>query len=363
MKNFAKNTGAFPVFCAVLAGLLLCVTPVFAGGSADSKRQQDSRPETITVRDDSNRDVTVNLPLERVALLDAGLGTVLSALGVLDRIAGTHQSLQTKLYGAAANAPMIATYSGINYEALAETRPQLVLAGTNFHGTVRESDHLNEFGIKFAAFDLRTPSKMRNDITVLAKLFQREQAGQRVVDFYNKYQGIIDQRLASIPEDRRPWVYLEMHAGPFQTGTPESQFFQQIELAGGRNIARELTTQSGHGTEVSAEWVVQKKPDFIVRETIPLGYTADDIAPAKALYDEIRVRPGLGMINAVKNNKIFLLSIDIYSRPAYIVGVCYLAKCFYPELFADFDIEAINKEWFAIAYPGYPLEGIWTYSE
>jgi hypothetical protein len=45
------------------------------------------------------------------------------------------------------------------------------------------------------------------------------------------------------------------------------------------------------------------------------------------------------------------------------VGVCYLAKCFYPELFADFDIEAINREWFAIAYPGYPLEGIWTYSE
>ncbi|MDR0707101.1 MAG: ABC transporter substrate-binding protein [Treponema sp.] len=344
----------------VLAGLV--AGGVFARGAADSRSPQSGN--TITVRDDANRDVTVNLPVERVALLDSGLGTAMSALGVLDRIVGTHQALQTKLYGAAANAPMIATYAEINYEALAGSRPQLVLSATSHHGYVSDSDHLDEFGIKYIALDLRTPSKMRNDITILARLFQREEAGQRIIAFYDKYQRIIDQRLAAVPESSRPWVYLEMHAGPLHTGSSASQFYQQVELAGGRNIARDLEDNAlADDTEVSAEWVAQKNPDFIVREVSGLGYTANDIAPIKAIYDEIRARPGFGTINAVRNGKLFLIGNDIHSRPGYIVGVCYLAKSFYPELFADFDIEAINKEWFAIAYPGYPLEGIWTYSE
>jgi iron complex transport system substrate-binding protein len=364
MKVFTKNTGSSFVFSAVLTAWVLFATPLFARGAAAPRTPEPGSAATVTVRDDANRDVTLTLPVERVALLDSGLGTALSALGVLDRIVGTHQSLQTKLYGAAANVPMVATYSAINYEALAETRPQLVLSATSHHGFVSDSDHLDEFGIKYVALDLRTPSKMRDDITLLAKLFQREEAGQRIIAFYDKYQRIIDQRLASVPENRRPWVYLEMHAGPLHTGSPASQFYQQVELAGGRNIARDLADNAlADDTEVSAEWVAQKNPDFIVREVSGLGYTATDTAPIKAVYDEIRARPGFGTINAVKNRNIVLIGNDIHSRPGYIVGVCYFAKCFYPELFADFDIEAINREWFAIAYPGYPLEGIWTYSE
>jgi iron complex transport system substrate-binding protein len=155
-----------------------------------------------------------------------------------------------------------------------------------------------------------------------------------------------------------------MHAGPLHTGSPASQFYQQVELAGGRNIARDLADNLlADDTEVSAEWVAQKNPDIIVREVSALRYTANDSTPIKASYDEIRARPGFASINAVKNKKIFLIGNDIHSRPGYIVGVCYFAKSFYPELFADFDIEAINREWFAIAYPGYSLEGIWTYSE
>ncbi|MDR2798949.1 MAG: hypothetical protein LBB80_11460, partial [Treponema sp.] len=59
----------------------------------------------------------------------------------------------------------------------------------------------------------------------------------------------------------------------------------------------------------------------------------------------------------------FLIGNDIHSRPGYIVGVCYLAKAFYPELFQDLDPQAVHREWFAIAHPGSVLAGIWTYSE
>jgi iron complex transport system substrate-binding protein len=259
---------------------------------------------------------------------------------------------------------MVATYAEINYEALAATMPQIVLSATSHHGYVSESDHLDEFGIQFVALDLRTPSRMRNDIKILGQIFQREAQAQQIIEFYDKYQQLIDQRLASVPESQRPKVFLEMHAGAFHTGSPQSQFYQQVELAGGINIARGLADNAlADDTEVSAEWVIEKNPDYIVREVSALGFTTQDITPIKALYDEIKARPGFGNITAVQKGTIFLIGNDIHSRPGYIVGVCYLAKAFYPELFVDLDPQSIHREWFAIAHPGTDLAGIWTYAE
>jgi iron complex transport system substrate-binding protein len=352
-------------FLAILLITGMSVT-VHAKGRMDANASKTvaSTAKTITIRDDSNRNVTITLPVQRVALLDSGLGTALSALGVLDRVVGTHQALQNSLFAAIKDVPMIATYATINYEALVETTPKLVLSATSHHGYVSESDHLDEFGIQFIALDLRTPSRMRNDIRILGQIFEREAQAQKVIDFYDKYQSLIDNRLAQVPESNRPTVFLEMHAGPFHTGSPQSQFYQQVELAGGINIARELADNPlSDDIEVSSEWVVKKNPDYIVREVSALSYTATDISPIKAMYDEIIARPGFDNIKAVKNRKIFLIGNDIHSRPGYIVGICYLAREFYPDLFKDLDPESVHREWFAIVHPGTPLAGIWTYSE
>jgi iron complex transport system substrate-binding protein len=355
---------------AALLAVLLTVAPadvLYAKAGADTKSGTPATQGTsqrITVRDDSNRTITLTLPIERVALLDSGLGTALSALGVLDRVVGTHLSLQNNLFSSLANIPIVATNAEINYEALFETAPQLALSATSHHGYVSESDHLDEFGIQFVALDLRTPSRMRNDIRILGQIFQRDAQAQKIIDFYDKYQRLIDERLVSVPESQRPTVFLEMHAGAFHTGSPQSQFYQQVELAGGINIARDLADNAlADDTEVSAEWVIEKNPDYFVREASALRYIAVDIAPIKAIYDEIKARPGFGNITAVQEGNIFLIGNDIHSRPGYIVGVCYLAKAFYPEIFADLDPQAIHREWFAIAHPGSALTGIWTYSE
>jgi iron complex transport system substrate-binding protein len=304
------------------------------------------------------------LPVERVALLDTGPGTALAALGRLDVVTGTHQALQNSLYAEIAEAPMVATYAEINYEALAETRPQLVLSATSHHGYVSESDHLDEFGIQFIALDLRTPSRMRDDFRLLGQVFQREAAAQNVIDFYDKYQNLIDERLADVPPEDRPTVFFEMHAGAFHTGSPESQFYQQVELAGGRNIAADLADNPlADDTEVSAEWVAEKNPDFILCESSTLGHAATSAADAQAFCASLKARPGLEGVTAAREDNILLTGIDILSRPGYIVGVCYLAKELYPDRFADLDPAAVQQEWYDLAYGGAKVEGIWTYTE
>jgi iron complex transport system substrate-binding protein len=332
-------------------------------GNPSSETPQ-SAPETLTVTDDAKREVTLTLPIERVALLDTGPGTALAALGKLDTVVGTHQALQNPLYGEIADAPMVATYAEINYEALAETEPQLVLSATSHHGYVSESDHLDEFGIEFIALDLRTPSRMRDDFRLLGNVFGREAEARKVIDFYDKYQNLIDERLAGVPMEERPAVFFEMHAGAFHTGSPESQFYQQVELAGGRNIAADLEDNPlADDTEVSAEWVAEKNPDYILCESTALGYTATSAADAKAFYDSLKTRPGLETVTAVREDNILMMGIDILSRPGYIVGVCYLAKEMYPALFADLDPAAVQQEWYDLAHAGAKVEGVWIYTE
>ena len=347
-----------------LISVLLAAVLLVAALSGCASKAAEEVKDSIIVTDDAGHKATLTLPITRVAVVDSGPGAALSALGVVDIIVGNHQALANELYPSLTDVPVVATYAEINYEAVAESEPQLVISATSHHGFISEGDHLDEFGIEFIALDLRTPSRMRDDFRLLGKVFQKEAEAQKVIDFYDKYQNIIDERLASVPEEDHPTVFLEMHAGAFHTGSPESQFYQQIELAGGRNIAFDLADDAlADDVEVSVEWVAEKNPDYIVREASALTYTAENTEAAKAIYDEIIARPGLATTTAIKEGNILMLGNDIFSRPGYIVGVCHLAKAFYPDLFTDLDPEAVLAEWFAIAYPGTAVSGCWTYAE
>ena len=257
---------------------------------------------------------------------------------------------------------MVATHAEINYEALAETQPQLILATSNNHGYISQGDHLDEFGIKYVALDLRAPSRMRNDVRILGQIFQHEKDAQRIIDFYDKYQNLINERIANVPESERPTVFFEMHGGAFRTGIPGSQYYQQVELAGGRNIAKSLEGSSlASVPEVSAEWVAEYNPDYMLKESTAFGFTVTSDESISAIYDDIKKRPGMEGVTAIKEDNIIMISVSLLSSPGYIVGECYLAKELYPDLFQDLDPDAVLKEWFEIAYPGKKVEGIWTY--
>ena len=120
---------------------------------------------------------------------------------------------------------------------------------------------------------------------------------------------------------------------------------------------------AGDEPEVSAEWVAEQNPDVIIREASGMGFAAENTDKAKEIYNDIMTRDGISGITAIKNKDVHLLSVDIYSRPGYIVGVCQIAKWLYPDLFSDLDTDAVLKEYFDIFFPGQGVRGIWTYDE
>ena len=52
-------------------------------------------------------------------------------------------------------------------------------------------------------------------------------------------------------------------------------------------------------------------------------------------------------MDAVKNNRVFVLDGETESASCRgVVGVCYCAKWFYPDVLMDLDPDAINREYF-----------------
>ncbi|WP_252187461.1 ABC transporter substrate-binding protein [Anaeromonas gelatinilytica] len=175
------------------------------------------------------------------------------------------------------NVSVVASYFDTNYEAVAESKTQVPLCSNTVHGNVSVSEQLDGFGIKSIALDLRTPSHMRDDFRLLGKVFQCENKAQKIIDFYDKYEKLISEHIKDVPEADRPTMFFEMHSGPFSTGLADSPFYEQVALAGGRNVAANIDNTLAETTEVSAEWLAEQNPDYILCESIGLGYTATSI--------------------------------------------------------------------------------------
>lgn len=329
-----------------------------AGGSGGGKETAG----TITVTDDTGRTVEVPYPVTNMVLLDTGVFEVVSAMGKLDIVSGNHQGMVGNvLFEDIQDLPIVATHSEINFEMLAELQPQVVISSVSSHGVITDNEALNDFDIADVKLDLRRPRAMRNGILVMGQILGEEEKAAEIIAYYDKWEKFIADRVGSIPEEDRVKVYFEYHAGPFKTGAVDSSFYEQVELAGGINIAQDI--QGDSGVEVSAEWIAEKNPDIIIREASGMGGRASNTDKAKEIYDEILSREGLEMLTAIQNRNVHILSVEIVSRPGYIVGVCYMAKWFYPELFADFDPYTVLEEYFEIFHPGQDVVGVWFYDE
>ncbi|MEJ6951407.1 ABC transporter substrate-binding protein [Natronospora cellulosivora (SeqCode)] len=351
MKNTGKKLKKIIISILILFSITLIHTQ---GISAEEKNQ-------ITITDSNGRTVSINRPIERVAILNDNAAEIMRALGVEDKIVGIHQVMQGNSYWSKdiQEKPVVASFAEINYEMLAEVQPQLVISSTTTHGVVGEQGNLRAFDIVDIKLNLRRPELIKDEILLLGKIFDREKEAHELLEFYQYYEDLISSTIKEIPLEDRPTIFLEYHAGDFATSGKESRFYEQTILAGAVNIASEFTGDY----KVNAEWVIERNPDLILREHGgALGFDISSYDLARHVREEIMNRPGMQFTRAVQEGDVYILPIDIYSRPRYIVGVAYLAKWLYPDLFHDLNPDLIHQEYLE-RFQGLEYRGIWAYPE
>ena len=178
----------------------------------------------------------------------------------------------------------------------------------------------------------------------LGRLTGREAAGADFADYCNMTLSVITNRIAFIPAEKRPRVYSARGPRGLTTALGESSHAELIELVA-RNAAGET---KGELAEVTLDQVRQWDPEVIV--TINAEFAAS-----------VRGDPGWALIKAVRDGRVHLMAgvpfgwFDAPPSGNRLMGLWWLAKILYPDLFKD-DLRELTRDFYEKFYHVKPTE-------
>jgi iron complex transport system substrate-binding protein len=311
----------------------------------------DGRPLTIT--DSSGRTTTLWRPLQRIAVFNSDTLEMMRSIGIEpDRVVGVSKyPLEDPTffpeYQGKAN---LGSIWSPDYEQVAGARPDAVF----LYATLSESS-CNEIettlvsidpGIRFFRFDCYRPTVYADEVRTLGLLLGKEEGAERFLAFHGNVTGTVAGVVDTIPVDDRVPVYLESW-NDYKSAGKGSGYDEKIELAGGRNIFADTAVEY---PVVDPEAVISRNPDVIVKivgagELVFGGYGDDDPSSFETVYRAIGDRPVWDQIDAVRDDRVHIIHSDVIGGPEYFIGVAYMAKWFYPDLFPDLDPRAVHRQY------------------
>ncbi|MCW4009842.1 MAG: ABC transporter substrate-binding protein [Candidatus Bathyarchaeota archaeon] len=304
------------------------------------------KPESITYTDVTGANVIVKLPVNRVVSVMAT--DLVTAIGAHDRIVGRGNIDATGLSllpAAIADIPVAGSV-----ETVLEMAPDLVIV-SELYGDANV-ELLRNAGL--AVIVDRTVQPRRSILVHnLGIMLDAEEMAEEFNSFEAHYMNLVTERVQNLTDSQKPTVYFEFYMPGYSCG-PGNSFHDLIVEAGGINIANETVAMP----ILSAEYVLEKNPDIIVRMLTYLdGF---ELSSFKYLQTEMMSRAGMSEVTAVKNGDVYIVrDAVIVSRET--IGLLYYATWFHPDLFADIDPAAVDAEYLQKFY-GVSLTGVYTYS-
>jgi len=345
------------------AAILDSLDARFMGGTVEAPSPDDLRDaafvyehwngEALTITDSSGRTTTLSRPLRRIAVFNSDTIEMMRSIGVEpDRIVGVSKyALEDPTYFPEyrGKANLGSTWAP-DYEQAAAIRPDAVF----LYATISQSscDEIEETlssidpSIRFFRFDSYRPTVYADEARAMGTLLGKEERVERFLAFHGSVMDTVTGRIASIPAEDRVPVYLE-NWNDYRSAGKGSGYDEKIELAGGRNIFAD--TEVEYPT-VDPEAVISRNPGVIVKivgagELVFGGYGGDDPAPFEAVRRAIESRPVWDRIDAVRDGRVHVIHSDVIGGPEYFIGVAYMAKWFYPDLFPDLDPRAVHQQY------------------
>ncbi len=275
----------------------------------------------LTVTDSLGREVTIPSKPARLISLAPSVTEILFAVGAGDQVVGV-----TSFCNYPAEATTREVVGGfdpntISVEKIVSLKPDLVFVEDIIHQPI--IDALDKLHIPVVAVAARTVAGVYDNITFVGQVTGHPAEAAQVVTSMQDRINAVATRLANLPTSDRPTVFWEMWDEPLMTTGPNTFTSQIIELAGGVNIFADVTQDY---PQVSLEEVVSRNPAVIM---------SADTHGDKLSVEQVAQRPGWANIDAVKNNRIYLLNGDIVSRagPRLADAVEAAARALHPELF------------------------------
>lgn len=226
-----------------------------------------------------------------------------------------------------------------NLEEVLALKPDLILDFGSVNPTyISLADRVQQqTGISYALLDGRFDATAAS-YRILGELVGRRDDGEGLAHHADETVRTITNRIAGIPQEKRTRVYYARGPRGLETGLGGSINVETIEIMG-RNVAGGAR---GGLANVSIEQVLVWDPDVIV--------TIDQDFAASVLNDR-----AWAPIAAVRARRVHLSPklpfgwIDFPPSVNRLIGLWWLAKVLYPELFPE-DLRALTRDFYQRFY-------------
>ncbi|WP_453977433.1 ABC transporter substrate-binding protein [Brevundimonas sp. Marseille-Q4549] len=267
-----------------------------------------------------------------------------------------------------ASVPKIAqSGQAFNAEAVLAARPSTAVVSLDSGPSDEQAAQLEGAGISVAFIDFFAHpfANQARSLALLGGLIGRAEQAEAFNAFKKTRLDHISQRVATIPQDQRPTVFLEPHAmiNPDCCASPgKGNIGDYIAFVGGRNIGADVLDQPTG--KLNLEYVIQRDPDVYIVTGGPHlakaggfvvgpGFTPEQ---SQAGLRRVAGRRGISTLKAVREGRTHGLSHQLINSPIDVVAVEVLAKWIHPELFGDLNpratLDEINARFLAVPYRG-----------
>ena len=311
------------------------------------------KEKELTVIDSLDRIVTVKKPINRIIVGKAAVVEMVRSVGAADKlIAMTCYKGKSypRYFGDFSDLPCIGFHPP-DCEAILDLNPDLmVMDPYELYDTCTEALEAANIPVYRVSGHSRYPPGATlydygQEIKKFGYIFDEREEAEEFCDWFYGLMDKINDRVSKLSDDEKPRVYFE-RSKDYSTSSASS-YMDCVVFAGANNIFSDLPS----GGQVDPEAVIVRDPEIIVKCVGTVcNYEIDDPSEAKALREAIMKRPGFDRVTAVKNGKVYILSVRF--SPTYggspchwFIGIAYMAKLFHPELFEDLDPEAIHQEY------------------
>jgi len=279
------------VACVVIAAVLLAT---LGAGCTQLSSNQTTQLGGITVTDDAGRTVTVAQTPNRIVSLAPSITEDLFALGLGDKVVG--DTSYDNYPPAAVNITKVGGFSTPNIEKIVSLSPDIVFASNLENNTVLSA--LSGYGIPTVVINPTSLTGILNDLSLIGKVTGSTGNSSALVANLTQRMTAYNTSVASHPSV----LYLVWY-DPIKSAGADTFEGDIIAHAGGTNVAQ-LANVSGYGT-LSKESIVSLNPSVIIANS----------AMNSSAVQQVKSDPALSTVDAVKNNKIFILDSDVISRP------------------------------------------------
>jgi iron complex transport system substrate-binding protein len=299
--------------------LLLIFVLLLSGCQQQNTAGSDMTTGEIVVTDDSGTQLKLDKYPERIISLTPNNTEILFALGLGERVVGvtTYCDYPEEV----SQKARIGDLQG-NVEEIVALEPDLVVAKAVLNEDIVSK--LRKLDVPVLCVDPESIDGVYRSIELIAKVTGTESKGDNLISEMKANISAVQQKVAEIPEEERLKVFIEVGNDPLYTAGGDTYVDELVRLAGGINIASDITGYQMY----SLETVVKCNPDAILAAD---SYYVD----VKA---EINKRPGWDTVKAVQKGHIITdIDTNLVNRagPRSAIAVETVAKALYPDLFLD----------------------------